>query len=337
MSTPKIALFANRDSTQVAALRDILLEEGVTPLVFDIQLGGTSAPQVVIQEGRIVWGQVDFADIDAVHIRCKAINTPAAVPAVLNTAAYAELRSQFLREQEYQSVTLSFFNRLVAQGKLVINPLTGAYIDHDTKAQFYVKLGAQGFAVPRSLMTDDPDRALAFIDEVSAVVAKPSIGIGSTRKVTEKDLERLDELRVSPVLLQELLVGDTLRVHIVGDCVVLALRVLSEEGQVDSRTNPQGFEYFRLPEAEEQRIVKANRVLGLHYAAWDVLATRDGRYVYLDCNPGPFILWIGPEYTRAVLRGLAVYMLTYVRTHSLEEASRQVRPWRPSPKACADT
>ncbi|MGH8626820.1 MAG: ATP-grasp domain-containing protein [Gammaproteobacteria bacterium] len=325
--SPKIALFANKDSAQLLVLRDILEEEGATPLVFDIQLGGPSAPSVVFGSERVLWNQVDFADIDVIHIRCACLNTPTTLPAVLNAAVYSELRSQYLREQEYQSVTYSFFERLIALGKLVINPLTGAYVDHDSKAQLYEKLRGQGFAVPRSLMTNDPQRALAFINEVSQAVVKPSIGIGSTRKVTETDLQRLEELEACPVLIQEFLVGNTLRVHIVGDRVVLALRILSE-GQVDSRTDPTGFEYHQLPEGQERLIVKANRALGLHYAAWDIIAAEDGRYVYLDCNPGPYILWIGPEYTHAVLRQLAVYMLTYGRTHSLEEASSQVQPWK---------
>lgn len=328
MTSPRIALFANKDSPQILALRDILREAGATPLVFDIQLGGESSPNVVISADQLIWSAADFSEIDAVHVRCMALNTPPAVPSVLNVASYCELRSQYLREQEYQSVTFSFFDSLAARGKLVINPLTSAYIDHDSKAQLYEKLYSMGFAVPRSLMTNDPERASTFIKEMGEAIAKPSIGIGSTRKITEADLERLYELKTSPVLMQEYLAGDTIRVHIVGDTVVLALRIISE-GQVDSRTDPKGFEYFKLPDEEEQLIVKANRALGLHYAAWDILATEDGRYVYLDCNPGPFIMWIGPDNVHIVLGQLAAYMLAYTRSRSVTEASSRVKAWRP--------
>lgn len=326
MST-KIALFS-RGTGQINVLRDIFLEKGAEPHVFALPLGGESAPKVSFEGDKLIWNDVDFTDIDAVHIRGIAVNTPAAVPAVLNAASHAELRARYFKEQAYQAATFSFLTCLAAQGKLVVNLPTGAYIDHDTKAQFYQKLRVHGFAAPKTLMTNDPNKALAFIQE-QEVVAKPSMGIGSTRKVTEANIEGLDELKVSPVLLQEYFAGDTIRVHIVGDSVVLALRVLSD-GQVDSRTSPKGFEYFRLPDEEEQKIVKANRMLGLHYAAWDVLATPDGRYIYLDCNPGPFILWIGEDNTRAVLQALADYMLTYASTHSLEQASRAVLPWRPN-------
>lgn len=327
MTLTKIALFS-RGAAQINVLRDILIDEGAEPRVFTLPLGGESASLVHFEKDKLVWDGVDFTAIDAIHIRGIAVNTPPAVPAVLNAISHAELRAKYYKEQAYLAATLGFLTHLANLGKLVVNIPTGAYIDHDTKAQFYQKLRAQGFVAPQTVMTNDPDAALAFIREQQAVVVKPAMGIGSTRKITEADVERLQELRIAPVLLQEYCKGDTIRVHIVGDHVVLALRVLSD-GQVDSRTNPQGFEYFRLPDQEQCKIVSANRALGLHYAAWDILASEDGRYVYLDCNPGPFILWIGEEYTHAVLRALAVYMITYARTGSLEQASQAVHPWQP--------
>ncbi|MGH8658262.1 MAG: hypothetical protein ACREV4_07245 [Gammaproteobacteria bacterium] len=129
------------------------------------------------------------------------------------------------------------------------------------------------------------------------------------------------------MLLQEFLVGDTVRVHVVGDKVVLALRILSAD--VDSRTSPKGFEYLELPDQEQENIVRANRSLGLHFATWDVLATEDGRHIYLDCNAGSYLMWVGEEYARFVLRQLAVYLLTYARTHLVSAASNQVKVWLP--------
>jgi hypothetical protein len=331
MNTPRIALFANKDSAQIAALRDLVQEEGAEPLVFDIQLGGESAPSFTLSNAKLSWAGIDFTDIKVAHIRCTALNTPQAVPPVLNVASYAELRAKYLREQEYQVATASFFERLQARGTLVINPLTGAYVDHDSKAQLYQKLRAAGFPAPRTLMTNDPARALAFVKEHGGqVVAKPSIGIGSTRLVTEADCERLDELKVCPVLMQECLRGSTVRVHVVADKVVLALRIISGEGQIDSRTSPQSFEYYRLPDDAAAKLVRATHFLGAQFAAWDILATNDGGYYYLDCNPGPYIMWIGDDNMKAVLRQLAVFMIAYARTESLAEAAAKVVPWRPS-------
>ena len=328
MDRPVIALFGNAGSSQVDAVREALLEEGAAPEVFDIQLGGPAAPAFRMGGGRAVWQGRDFSDIQAIHIRCTAPNTLPALPPVLHASAHGAWRQRYLLEQEYQSAIFSFFSYLHTLGKLVINPLTSAYIDHDSKSQLYEKLRANGFPAPRTLTTNDPDRAVVFLDSLPEAVVKPAVGVGSTRVITQADRGRLEEIRHSPVMMQERIEGSTLRIHIVGDTVVLALRILSEGG-VDSRTETKNFEYVALPEAEAARIVRANRFLGLHYAAWDIIEADDGRYVYLDCNPGPYVMWIGPAFVRIVFRQLARYMIAFTRTGDLEAASRQVTPWRP--------
>ncbi|MBF0382559.1 MAG: ATP-grasp domain-containing protein [Magnetococcales bacterium] len=328
-SIPKIALFGNRNSVQVAAVRDAVLAEGGEPILCDIQLGGSGQTTVSMGEGQAMWNGINFADIEAIFIRCTAPNTLPTLPPMLNAVSHTQWRLQFMKEQFYQSSIFSFFNYLAQQGKLVINPLTGGYIDHDSKAQFYEKLRAKGFQVPRTLTTNEPDRARLFLEQHSDVVVKPAIGVGSTRVVTKSDRERLKELSISPVLMQEQIQGQTLRVHIVGNRVVLALRILGNDG-VDSRTGEQIFEYVKLPDEEEKKIVQANRYLGLHFAAWDIIESPSGEYFYLDCNPGPYVMWIGPDFVKAVFKQLAKYLITFAKTKSLEESASVIEPCCPN-------
>lgn len=326
MASPKIALFANRGSAQLAAIQDAVREENGTPLVFDIQLGGESAPAVCMQGSRLMWEGIDFSDVNAIHIRCTSPNTLPSLPSVMNPVSYAEYRTAYVQEQAYQAAIFGFFEQLKNLGKLVVNPLT-RFIDHDSKTQFYEKIRAQGFAVPRSLTTNDPEEALAFIEQVGAVVVKPAVGVGSTRVLTAHDMEQIRLVKTCPVLFQELIVGHTVRVHIVGDRVVLALRIYSSGG-VDSRTQTDHFEYFKLPDEEEVRIVAANRFLGLHYAAWDIIVTDDFRYVYLDCNRGPYVMWIGPVFRKHVFKQLARFMVSYAQSGCLQTAASKVEPWK---------
>lgn len=326
MARPALALFGDRGSDQVACLRKIAEAEGAQTYACDIQLGPLSRSAVTWDQKTISWAGMDFGDIDAVHIRCTAPNTLPAIPPVLHEATYNEWRTQFLWEQHFQSATYAFFEQLVQRGKLVINPLTGAYVDHNAKSQFYEKLRAWGFGVPPTLTTNDPEKAREFLYVHGEVVVKPAIGVGSTRLVTPADERRLDEFRICPVLMQKRIRGAVLRVHVVADTVVLALRILGEH--VDSRTHTQGFEYFDMPEQEQQRIVRANRRLGLHYAAWDVMVDRDGGYYYLDCNPGPYVMWIGETFREFVLTQLVRYMVAYARTRATSTAVKAVEPWR---------
>jgi hypothetical protein len=328
MARPRIALFGDRGSEQLQWLGRAVDLEGGEPNAFDIQLGGASQSRVSYSAQSARWDDVDFADINAVHIRCNAPNTLPTLPPVLNAMSHNDYRGQFLREQAAQSATYGFFEELVAAGKLVINPLTAGYIDHNTKGQFYEKLRSWGFDTPATLTTNDPDAARDFLDTMGEAVVKPAIGVGSTRLVTRADSGRLDEFRVCPVLMQERIRGHVVRVHVVGDRVVLSLRILAEH--IDSRTATEGFEFHRLPAAEEARLVAASRRLGLHFCAWDIMVTAASRYTWLDCNPGPYILWIGEHYVAAVLTQLARYLVAYAQTGSVAAAAARVEPFQSS-------
>ncbi|MBF0587864.1 MAG: hypothetical protein HQL53_01925 [Magnetococcales bacterium] len=324
---PRIALFANHGSPQLEALRQQVEAQGGEPVVLDINLGGKRTPKLAIGAGELTWEGVDFSDIQAVHIRCTAPNTLPSLPPMLHEISHAEQRLVYLKEQAYSAATGAFFDHLHQLGRLVVNPLTSGYLDHDTKAQLYEKLRASGFPAPRTLTTNDPKQAEAFLRDYPSCVVKPSIGVGSTREVRPDDLIRLEEVRRAPVMFQERATGDVIRVHIVADRVVLSLRVISDGG-VDSRTSTRRFEPHTLPEHQESQLVAANRMLGLHYAAWDIIASEDGSYRWLDCNPGPYVMWIGADLVRLLFRELARYLVTFARSGSLEEASASVRSCR---------
>ncbi|WP_321401920.1 ATP-grasp domain-containing protein [Maridesulfovibrio sp.] len=325
MSKPVIGLLANHGSTQLDAIREAVEAEGGQPLVLDIRLGGENKPTMTITDDSLKYDGYDLSDVRAIHIRCNALNTIPSLPPVMNPTTYAQFRHQFLVEQEYYASTMSFFDEYRSRGGLLVNSLSEVYLDHDSKSQFYEKLAANGFPAPVTLSTNSPERAEAFVREVGEAVVKPASGVGSTRIVTTADLASLSRLSHSPILMQECVKGPTIRVHIVGDQVVLALKIINEGG-VDSRTETKEFHYYDMPEDACEKIVRCNRMLGLHYAAWDVIEVEGGNgYCYLDCNPGPYVMWIGEDFYREVFRNLARYMIVFAESGSVEQASRSVR------------
>jgi hypothetical protein len=326
MDQPRIALFGKTDDKQLLAAATAVEGEGGVPVPLNIGLGEGGAPPVTLSADRMLWNNVDFAGIESMYVRGTAPNTLPALPPMLNAAMHAEWRLRYVREQDYQAFTYSFLEVLHARGKLVVNPLS-TYVHHNSKAQFYELMSANGVPFPRTLTTSDPERARAFVKEMREVVVKPGIGVGSTRRLREDQLERTEDIALCPVTMQEYIRGKTVRVHIVGDKVVLALHILNDE--VDSRTQTKGFKYLKLPDAEEQKLVRANRMLGIHFAAWDIMAADDGRYFGLDCNPGPYCMWIGPDFVRAVFRQLARYLVAFARTRSVADACARVEPCVP--------
>lgn len=321
--TERIALFANHDSAQLAEIAQAVRDQGGEPLCFDMRMGGDTLPAVTLDGDRAEWGGVDFADIRAMHIRCTAPRTLPTLPPLLNDASDAEYRLQFIKEQSFNAATYAFFEHQDLRGKLVVNRLTSAYVDHNSKGQLYEKLRAAGFTAPRSLSTNDPAVAKRFIEEVGEAVMKPAVGVGSTRLVGDDDLARLDELRLCPTLFQQRIVGPTIRIHVVGGHMLLALEIDSG-GTIDSRTGAKSFEPIDLPESEARAVADATRFLGLHYAAWDGILDADGRLSLLDCNPGPFVMWLPDHNRRAVFGALARYLITYSSTGSLDAAESAV-------------
>jgi hypothetical protein len=326
MDRPRIALFGKKNDKQLLALAKAVEDEGAAPLLLDIGLSEQGAPPVVLSARRLSWDGEEFSNIESVYIRGSAPNTLPALPPMLNPAFYSEWRTRYVREQEYQAVTYGFFELLAAAGVLVVNPLS-SYVHHNSKAQFYERMRAHGIEFPRTLTTNDPARAVAFVKQVRDVVVKPGIGVGSTRRLREDQLSRTEDIALAPVTMQEFVKGQTYRVHVVGDTVVLSLRIIND--QVDSRTRTKGFELAKLPDSAEGALVRANRLLGIHFAAWDVMLADDGRTVCLDCNPGPYLMWIGVEFVRAVYCQLARYLLAYAQTHSVSAASARVAPFMP--------
>ncbi len=322
MSRPCIALLANQGNLQAQAIAQAIEGQGGQALVLNIGKGDGS--NFIFAQDQLLWGGVDFSRVDAVHMVCAAATTPICMPPLLNEATHGEYRTAFVKEQQHQASFMAFLRVFAARGGLVINPLPGAFGDHDSKTQFYEKIRAWGLDTPRSLTTNDPTQALEFLDRVGNVVIKPAMGVGPTRTFARADLEHGEDFALAPVLLQKRVTGDTLRVHIVGSTVVCTLKV--EGSGLDSRSGERRVFPDSLPKPFERDLLRVNQLLGLHYAAWDLIRSPEGTIYCLDCNPGTYILWVGKDLATSIIDRLAIYMVTYCRSHCLETASHAVSP-----------
>ncbi len=321
MTAPlRIAIFANQGHPQVPLLEKAVRSQGGVPLFCDARVDGSQG--MAAGDGGLFWNGEDFSRVRAAHVVCAAVSTPPGLSPVRSRAGHLEAAARFLREQERQSALQSFLGMFAASGGLVVNPPGGAWVDHEAKAGFYEKLRAWGFPVPASLATSDAGAARRFIRGVGSAVIKPLAGVGSTRAVSGADLDE-ESLAGCPALFQERVEGPVIRAHVVAHEVVLALRVEGSAG-ADSRTRPERISPVRLRAQAREILVSATRCLGLWYAAWDVVLSGETP-VLLDCNPGPYLLWVGREHAESVLFALAGFLVAFARTGSLTRAARCVR------------
>jgi len=171
--------------------------------------------------------------------------------------------------------------------------------------------GSVGFEVPPTLVTNEPARLLEFWRShggkcVTKLLAARSLGAPSlggqftrfTEPVTHRDLAAFESIASCPTFVQAYVPKRLeLRVTVVGGRV-LAAEIHSQasaHGRHDWRKyDLESTPYLahELPVEIERQCLALVRAIGLHYAALDLVLTPDGRYVFLEVNPGGEYHWI---------------------------------------------
>ena len=151
-------------------------------------------------------------------------------------------------------------------------------------------LAGLGFAVPPSLVSNDPAEVLAFEAEQGPLIYKSASGVRSiVQELDDEARSRLDRLRHCPTLFQKRLRGSNVRVHVVGqevhateiDAEVVDYRYASRQGG-DAHLRPTTLE----PRTRE-RCLRASQALGLPFVGLDLMLADDGLTYCFEANPSP--------------------------------------------------
>ncbi|MEV6067689.1 hypothetical protein AB0L82_14140 [Nocardia sp. NPDC052001] len=150
-----------------------------------------------------------------------------------------------------------------------------------------------GFAVPETLITNDPDEARSFIDSRPGPVVFKRTGTGrgaftETRLVTPADTDLLRGIRDSPTIFQDYIHAECdLRIVWV-DGIEWVVRIDSQSGvgRVDSRLDTSvAFTADRLPASVSKSLTTLMGALGLAFGVLDLRVGRDGEFWFLEVNP----------------------------------------------------
>ncbi len=200
------------------------------------------------------------------------------------------------------------------------------WINHPTKDDeaarkvFQLKRAVElGFRVPRTRVTNSPERALRFIEEqgttrtIYKAFSATERAWRETRLLREEELALLDNVRYAPVIFQEYIPAKVdLRITVIGDAIfAAAIHSQETEYKVDFRMamDAARFEAWSLPTDVEDRIRAYMRSLGLVYGAIDMRLTPDGEYVFLEINPCGQWLFVEQRTGQPITRCLVQLML----------------------------
>jgi glutathione synthase/RimK-type ligase-like ATP-grasp enzyme len=168
-----------------------------------------------------------------------------------------------------------------------------------------------GLATPRTLATNDPEQARAFVASCpEGVIAKmlsafPVIGergeerVVFTTEITAEHLDKIDGLRFSPMAFQEKIKKHLeLRITAVGSRLFTAA-VDSQKvagAEIDWRQRGvsllDSWVEYELPGDVERMLARYMERTGMQYSAIDVLVEPGGRHVFLEANPVGECFWL---------------------------------------------
>ncbi len=156
-----------------------------------------------------------------------------------------------------------------------------------------------GFETPESLVTNEPERILAFHARHGSVIYKSLSSVRSI--VAELDPNLLPAGPMGPAFLQQRIRGTNVRVHVVGDktfaCAI-------ESDGVDYRYASSKIAAVTLPANVAATCVTLTARLKLLLAGIDLIAAEDGGAWYcLEANPSP--AFTAFDHDNAIARALA--------------------------------
>jgi ATP-grasp ribosomal peptide maturase len=180
--------------------------------------------------------------------------------------------------------------------------------------------GRFGLRVPRTLVTNDYDAAVAFAAEVDGPVVCKTLSslvlaedgqprITYTTTLVDPAAVDPGQLAATAHLLQEWVPkAFEVRVTMVGSrALAVAIHAGSGRGRVDWRAGYRDLRYepVEVPPPVAAGMVGYLGAFGLAYGAFDFVVTPAGEWIMLECNPAGQWLWLAQETGLPVAAALA--------------------------------
>jgi hypothetical protein len=217
-------------------------------------------------------------------------------------------QEQVQAEAEYQASVMQLLDLLPC---VVINRARSS-TSNDSKVYQGALAVSCGLRTPMTLVTTNPDKAVAFYEACGRkVIFKSLSSVRSVvRPFAETDLHRIGHVRDCPTQFQELVAGVDIRVHTVGS-EIYAAEIVSEASDyryARSQGASLSGRAIDLPGDVADSCRRLARALGLELTGIDLRRTSDHLYYCFEVNPSPGFLFFerltGQPISKAVARRL---------------------------------
>jgi glutathione synthase/RimK-type ligase-like ATP-grasp enzyme len=172
---------------------------------------------------------------------------------------------------------------------------------------------AQGFRVPETLITNEPELVREFRAKHGRVIYKSISAVRSiVQELNDEDEQRLERIRWCPTQFQAFVEGTNLRVHTVGgEAFATAVRSEATDYRYAARQagEPAALREVTLSSELSEKCIRLSQALGLEFAGIDLKVTPDDEVYCFEVNPCPAFSYYeahtGQPISAAVARRLA--------------------------------
>lgn len=250
---------------------------------------------ISVLDGRTLYRGLDVEDLEAFYVRTVPAPDAPAFERGGELVLYDDWFVRSMQSRERASFYVAWLLALQHRGRRLVNPPQAGSLSQFKPFQLQV-LRRCGARVPRTLISNDPETIRAFREEVKDVIYKPLCGGALTRTLDEPTLAQLHQVRAAPVIFQERIAGEDLRVMLAGEEVISSVAVETPEQHLDFRDDPvyargdASYSERPLPTPVLELCRRAARECGLLFAGIDLKRTPSGEYVFLELNSSPIYL-----------------------------------------------
>ena len=187
-------------------------------------------------------------------------------------------------------------------------------------------IASMGFAVPETLISNDPEEVRSFAAEKGPLIYKSISGERSiVGRLNADDDQRLELIRDCPVQFQAFVGGPNVRVHTVGERV---FATAAETDAVDYRYavkqtgRPADFHALEIDEELAERCVELAASMGLELAGLDLKLPPEGDVVCLEVNPSPVFIYYEQQTGQPIADAIAAHLVAAApceRTYSIAD------------------
>lgn len=172
----KLGIFGSEHDAQCQAVRAIAQRKGCEVVIVESQ--GLNLGQEAAFDGEdFSYGDIKLSDVGCWYLRYIMSCLPPAFEASGEYFLFSDWFTEYMQRRERQGFQLSALLALSLRGRPLVNsPEHGSVIQ--LKPFQLQAARAAGLECPKTLITNSPKRANAFIQEVEQAVYKPTMGGG---------------------------------------------------------------------------------------------------------------------------------------------------------------